>query len=266
MRTSPASGSVRDRERFTIAAAAKRPPSGIFARPESARAGSGLAHSIRRLLRPPGAERLEGVPERGLRGLLVERLVDVGRHERCDRGRESLDDTRRRRVELVRERERETVEELDAAIPHRDDELRLDDVELAHEPPRRVGRILRSELEAVGAVDGERIDVEALQRLQNSLSRATEERDALLDLRGLGGELEEHDVRERMTRAHDRDPQLVTGARKLVPELVDLGDRFLEVPLVDLVGWHGGGHGVRSTLLAQRTFSLTWATHFSDWR
>ena len=69
-----------------------------------------------------------------------------------------------------------------------------------------------------------------------------------------------------MTGADDRDAQLVTGARELVPELVDLGDRLLQVPLVDLVGGHGGGHGVGGTLLAQRTFSLTWATHLSDWR
>ena len=37
---------------------------------------------VRRQLRPPGAEHLEGVPERGLRGLLVERGVDVGDDER----------------------------------------------------------------------------------------------------------------------------------------------------------------------------------------
>ena len=41
---------------------------------------------------------------------------------------------------------------------------------------------------------------------------------------------------------------------------------FLQVPLVDLVGGHGGGHGVVETLLPQRTFSLTWAIHLSDCR
>ena len=46
--------------------------------------------SVRRCLAPPLAEHLEGVPERRLRRLLVERLVDVGRDERLDRRRELL--------------------------------------------------------------------------------------------------------------------------------------------------------------------------------
>ena len=44
-------------------------------------------------------------------------------------------------------------------------------------------------------------------------------------------------------------PEPTTGTRsssparaKLVAELVDLGDRLLEVALVDLVGGHGGWH------------------------
>ena len=89
--------------------------------------------------------------------------------------------------------------------------------------------------------------MEALQRLEDGLSGAPEERDALLDLRRLRRELQEHDVGEGMARPDDGDAQLVTGARELVPELVDLGDRLLEVPLVDLVGGHGGGHGVGVT-------------------
>ena len=40
---------------------------------------------VRRQRGPPGPDRLEGVPEARLRGLLVERGVDVGRDERLDR-------------------------------------------------------------------------------------------------------------------------------------------------------------------------------------
>ena len=91
--------------------------------------------------------------------------------------------------------------------------------------------------------------MEPLERLQHRLARPAEERDAFLDLRRLRRELQEHDVGQRMTGAEHRDPQLVAGARELVAELVDLGDRFLQVPLVDLVGGHGGGHGVAGTFL-----------------
>src|SRR5688572_18488121 len=69
-----------------------------------------------------------------------------------------------------------------------------------------------------------------------------------------------------MSRPDDGHAQLVAGTRELVPELVDLGACLPEIPLVDLVGGHGGGHGVGSTLLPQRTLSLTCATHFSDCR
>ena len=49
------------------------------------------AGSVRGQLCPPGAERLERVPERGLGRGLVERGVDVGDDERLDRRREPLE-------------------------------------------------------------------------------------------------------------------------------------------------------------------------------
>ena len=83
-----------------------------------------------------------------------------------------------------------------------------------------------------------------LERLEDGLAGTAEERDAFLDLRGLRRVLEEEYVGERMAGSEHRDAQLVTGARELLAELVDLGDRSLQIPLIDLVGGHGGGHGV----------------------
>ena len=110
-----------------------------------------------------------------------------------------------------------------------------------------IRRILRAELQAVRPVDGERIDMESLERFQHGLACAAEERDAFLDLGRLWRELQEKDVGQRMARSEHRDPQLVACPRELVTELVDLGDGLLEVALVDLVGGHGRGHGVPST-------------------
>ena len=87
--------------------------------------------------------------------------------------------------------------------------------------------------------------VEPLQRLEDRLSRAAEERHAFLDLGRLRRVLQEEDVCERMARAQHRDAQLVAGASELLAELVHLGDGFAQVPLVDLVGGHGRRHGVR---------------------
>ena len=126
-----------------------------------------------------------------------------------------------------------------AADAHHDHELRLHDVDLARQPGGRVGGILGPELEAVRAVDRERIDLQPLERLQNRLARAPEERHALLDLLVLRRVLQEEDVGERVARSHDRDAQLVAGPGKLVAELVDLGDGLPQVALVDLVGGHG---------------------------
>src|SRR5437763_8664637 len=91
------------------------------------------AASVRRKLGPPGAELLERVPKACLGGLLVERCVDVGNEQRLGRGREALEfsDLRPQRI---REREPELVEELQGLVAHDDDQLRLDDVQLALEP------------------------------------------------------------------------------------------------------------------------------------
>ena len=129
-----------------------------------------------------------------------------------------------------------------------------------------VRRILGPELQAVRPVDRERVDVQALKRLQHGRAGAAEERDALLDLLRLRRVLEEDDVRQRMPRADDRHAQLVACPSQLVAEHVDLGDGLLQVALVDLVGGHGRGHGDVNPFPSQRTFSLTCATHFSDWR
>jgi hypothetical protein len=64
-----------------------------------------------------------------------------------------------------------------------------------------------------------------------------------------------------MARADDRDA-VAARLGDLVGEIVDLDDRLLEVPLVDLVGrWHGPW-----TFLLYRTRSLAWAIHLRDWR
>src|SRR2546425_7265731 len=51
----------------------------------------GINHLVRRKLRPPGTERLEGAPEARLLGLLVERRVDVRADEPLHRRREALE-------------------------------------------------------------------------------------------------------------------------------------------------------------------------------
>ena len=115
----------------------------------------------------------------------------------------------------------------------------MDDVQLPRQPRLRIVGVLGAELEAVRPIDGERVDVEPLQRLQQRLPRAAEEGDALLDLRRLRRPFEQEDVRQRMPGSDDRDVELVAVARKLVAERVDLGDRLLQVTVVDLVGGHG---------------------------
>ena len=95
-------------------------------------------------------------------------------------GVSSWSSARRLGIERRREREVERVHERDRLVAHSDDELRLDDVELPGQPAAGRGGILGAELEAVGAVDGERVDREALQRLEERLTRPPEERDAFL--------------------------------------------------------------------------------------
>ena len=124
--------------------------------------------------------------------------------------------------------------------------------------------LLAGELEAVRPVDRHRVDVQALQRLQNRLSRAPVERDTLLRLRGLRAELEEKDVCERVARPDDRKLSRARGVRDFVAELVDLGDRLLQVALVDLVCRHS--HRAPLRFLLYLTLSFAWAAHLSDCR
>ena len=84
--------------------------------------------------------------------------------------------------------------------------------------------------------------MQPLQGLQHRLPRAAVERDPFLHLRGLRFLLQEEDICERMAGPQHRYPALARGAPDLVPEIVDLGDRFLQVLLEDFVGhgWHQG--------------------------
>ena len=109
--------------------------------------------------------------------------------------------------------------------------------------------VLRPELEAVRAVDRERIDAEPLQRLQERIARAAEERDALGDLRRLRVVLEQEHVTERVAGSEHRHVRLVGEGEELVLQLVDLADRLPEIALVDLVGGHGSRHGRPHQLL-----------------
>jgi hypothetical protein len=116
-------------------------------------------------------------------------------------------------------------------LTHDDDELRLHDVDLAGEPPVRLLLVRPGELEAVRPVDRGRIDMEPLQRLQHCLTRAAEEGHALVLLGVLWAVLEEQDVREGVSGAEHRGSLRSGRLRDLTAEIVDLGDRFLQVPL-----------------------------------
>ena len=65
----------------------------------------------------------------------------------------------------------------------------------------RLVLVLADELDAVRAVDGERVDPEPLERLQDRLAGAAEEGDALMDLALRRRVLQEHDVPEGVTAA-----------------------------------------------------------------
>src|SRR6266511_5468716 len=94
-------------------------------------------------------------------------------------------------------------------------------MELAGDP--RVGLLLvgARELEAVRPVDRGRVHVQALERFEDRLARAPEERDALVLLRVLGAVLEEEDVGERGARAAHGRMLLAGRPHDLTAELVD---------------------------------------------
>jgi hypothetical protein len=108
-------------------------------------------------------------------------------------------------------------------------------MQLARQPRPRLLLVPTGELEAVRPVHGERVDAQPLQRLQQRLSGAAVERDALLHLRLLRLVLEQEHVRERVPGAEHRHLPLSGRARDLVAELVRLGDGLLQVLLEDLV-------------------------------
>jgi hypothetical protein len=120
-------------------------------------------------------------------------------------------------------------------------------VQLACQERPRLVRVAVDELETVRPIDGERIDVEPLQRLEDRLPRAPVERDALLHFSRLRTVLQQHDVPERVPGAKDGHASARGGA-DLMRERVDLDDRLVAVLLVDLVGRHGT-HGGRLKLL-----------------
>ena len=91
-----------------------------------------------------------------------------------------------------------------AVLAHHDDELRLDDVQLARQQRPRLLLVLAGELEAVRAVDRHRVDVQPLERLEDRLARAAVERDALLHLRRLRPVLQQEHVGERVAGAEHR--------------------------------------------------------------
>ena len=64
---------------------------------------------------------------------------------------------------------------------------------------------------------------------------------AFLHLCRLGLVLEQEDICERVAGPQHRNATLARGARDLVPEIVGLGDRFLQVLLEDFVS--GQRHG-----------------------
>ena len=141
---------------------------------------------------------------------------------------------------------RDPVQELERVFAHDDDELRLDDPQLAREPIAREPEVAAGELDRVRAVDLHRVDVQALQRLDQRIAGTTVEGDTLLELLRLRPELQQEDVRQRVP-CGQRGRSPIRGLRNLVRQAIDLGDRLAEVALVDLICGHGRGHGGTGT-------------------
>jgi hypothetical protein len=116
-------------------------------------------------------------------------------------------------------------------LPHDDDELGLDDVDLACEPLPRLLLVRARELEAVRPVDRHRVDLEAAAATSARLPGAAEEGDALVLLRRLRPVLEQEEVGLRMAGAEHRRAVRACLMGDLAAEIVDLGDRLLEVAL-----------------------------------
>src|SRR5215207_1231016 len=198
-------------------------------------------YSVGRQVLVPIAERPERRPELALGFLGVERVVDVGDVERGDR-RGQLLQLAERRLERAAHRNVELVERLERPLPHDDHAARLHDRELLDHPLDALaggeGRVRHRALHAQRPVDRQRVDTEPLEALHQRVAGAPVEGHPLLDLRGGGGELEQHHVGLRMTGAEHRHQVAARAVRALletVRELVELADRALEVLLLDLV-------------------------------
>ena len=99
-------------------------------------------------------------------------------------------------------------------------------------------------LHAERAVDGERVDAEAAERLAQRGAGAAVERDALLDLGDLRRVLQQQHVGLRVAGAehgHQAAARAVAAGLDVARQRVHLADGALEVLLADLVV--GGGHG-----------------------
>ena len=207
---------------------------------------------VRRQVRVPLAERPERRPERALGVVLVERLVDVRHVQRVDRRRQLLELAGRRRRPRRASGSVEVVERR-RARPRPSRRRSCGCTIASSSTSARDARGLRQRrvgdraLHAQRPVDGQRVDVQPLERLHQRGAGAAVERDALLDLRRARGA-----YLSRKTSACGW-PEPSTGIRlprgqcwqacRSRVKRVELADRALEVLLADLVV--GGGHSGR---------------------
>ena len=157
---------VRQHVRAGVPGDERREDGGERAARAGAQYGGSCAHH--------GAERLEGVPERGLRWRCSSSArVDVGRHERLDRRREAaaLRPARCRRADRRAGSASASTNRDRVRRPsrRRASAARCAARASATASPARRPRV--AELEAVRAVDRERVDAEPLQRLEQRVAR-----------------------------------------------------------------------------------------------
>ena len=167
------------------------------------------------------------------------------------------------RSDRLGERQLELVERVERVLAHHDDDARLDDRDLLGHArdARRVGEraVADGALHAERPVDGERVDVQAPERLAQRGAGAAVEGDALLDLRGLRRVLEQEHVGLRVAGAehrHQAAARAVAAGLQVARQRVDLADRALEVLLADVV--IGRGHGCPGI---RRSRSVSLALH-----
>ena len=131
-------------------------------------------------------------------------------------------------------------------LAHHHEDPRLHDHQLVeHASGAGLGGVDRIDraLHADRAVDRERVDAKTLERLLQGHAGASVESDALLDLGGLCGMLDQEDVGLRVAAAEHRHQvaaRALVAVVNLVRERVELADRPVEIFLADLVvcAWH----------------------------